>query len=294
MMILSRAARIKIAAAQLVGVTLVFLFFLFCNPIASMWPYPKLVAHRGAGRLAPENTLAAIHCGLAHGFRAVEFDVMLAGDGIPVLMHDPVLGRTVAGIGNVADYSARELATMDAGSWFGARFAGEPVPSYESVAAFCKTKHIWMNVEIKPAPGADTSTGRAVAELTARMFASEIAAHAAGGSIATLPLLSSFSLEALLAAQAAAPAVPRAVLVDAIQPDWRARLEASTAVALHVNHRRLSAAQANAIKQAGYGLFCYTVNDPERARKLLSWGVDAFCTDRIDLMGPDFLRSLAN
>ena len=55
-----------------------------------MWPFPKIIAHRGGGTLAPENTLAAMRCGLSHGFRAVEFDVMLSGDGVPVLMHDPV------------------------------------------------------------------------------------------------------------------------------------------------------------------------------------------------------------
>ena len=62
-----------------------------------MWPYPKIVAHRGGGKLAPENTLAAVRCGLSHGFHAVEFDVMLSKDGIPMLMHDPHFGRTVAG-----------------------------------------------------------------------------------------------------------------------------------------------------------------------------------------------------
>jgi glycerophosphoryl diester phosphodiesterase len=45
---------------------------------------------------------------------------------------------------------------------------------------------------------------------------------------------------------------------------------------------------ATAIKDAGYGLFCYTVNDPERAREILGWGVDGFCTDRIDLIPADF------
>jgi glycerophosphoryl diester phosphodiesterase len=59
-------------------------------------------------------------------------------------------------------------------------------------------------------------------------------------------------------------------------------------VSLNTNHQSLTAATARAIREAGYWLFCYTVNDRERARELFAWGVDAFCTDRIDLIGPDF------
>jgi glycerophosphoryl diester phosphodiesterase len=243
-----------------------------------MWPYPKIVAHRGAGTLAPENTMAAMRCGLARGFHAVEFDVMLSKDAVPVVVHDPHFGRTIAGTGNVFDCSAQQLATLDAGSWFGPEFSGEPVPYFAQVADFCNAQGIWMNIEIKPAPGFDEPTGRVVAQWTARLCANTIAA----------PLLSSFSYDALLAAKVAASVIPRGYLVDTIPSDWRQRLEALEAVALHTNHKNLSPQLAQAVKDAGYGLFCYTVNEPARAREILSWGVDAFCTDRIDLIGPDF------
>jgi glycerophosphoryl diester phosphodiesterase len=246
-----------------------------------MWPYPKIVAHRGGGKLAPENTLAAMRCGLAHGFRAVEFDVMLAQDGVPVLMHDPQLGRTVAGSGWVSDYTSDALAAMDAGAWFGPAFAHEPVPRFEAAAAFCKANGIWMNIEIKPVPGAERETGRVAALCAQRMFADGTAPDA-------LPLLSSFSFEAMAAARDVAPGLPRGLLVDAIPADWHAQLDALGAVALHANQQNLSQALARQVRQAGFGLFCYTVNDPERARELLGWGVDAFCTDRIDVIGPGF------
>ena len=71
--------------------------------------------------------MAAMLCGLMHGFHAVEFDVMLAADGVPVLMHDPLLGRTVAGSGAVSDFTSRQLQAMDAGAWKAPQFAGEPV-----------------------------------------------------------------------------------------------------------------------------------------------------------------------
>ncbi len=250
----------------------------------SMWPYPKVVAHRGGGKLAPENTIAGLRCGLAHGYRAVEFDVMLARDELAVVMHDPYLGRTVAGAGNVFDYDAAELARMDAGAWFGPRFAGETVPLFTDFVRFCREHGIWMNIEIKPAPGFETRTGAVVAALARAMFARE----AAAGDPASLPLLSSFSMEALAAAQSAAPELPRACLFDHVPPDFAAQARALGAVAVHTNQKHLNAAQAQAVRDAGFGLFCYTVNDPIRARELLSWGVDGFCTDRIDLIGPDF------
>ena len=239
-----------------------------------MWTYPKVLAHRGGGRLAPENTLAAMRCGLAHGFNAVEFDVMAVRDGGLVLMHDPELGRTVAGHGRVADFSVEELTRMDAGAWFGAAFVGETVPSFAAVADFCLQQGIWMNVEIKPADGAEVETGRLVGAACAALPAGAV-------------LLSSFSFAALAAAKLSAPAVPRALLVERVPKDWQAQLQALDAVALHTKASFLRPDDAAAIKQGGYGLFCYTVNDPAQAKALLAMGVDAFCTDCIDLIAAD-------
>jgi glycerophosphoryl diester phosphodiesterase len=250
-----------------------------------MWRYPATVlAHRGGGTLAPENTMAGLREGMARGFRAIEYDVMLARDGLPVVMHDPCLGRTVPGSGNVFDYDALELAAMDAGSWFGRGFEGEPVPLFVQFAQSCKAHGVWMNIEIKPAPGFDTETGRVVARFASAMFADEIAA----GQLARVPLLSSFSHLALEAAREVAPGLPRACLVSELPPDWERRAHSVDAVAIHANHKHLTPSLARAVKAAGFALFCYTVNDPQRGRELLGWGVDAFCTDRIDLIGPDF------
>jgi len=252
-----------------------------------MWPYPRIIAHRGGGTLAPENTLAAFRCGLAHGFRAVEFDVMLSKDGVPVVVHDDTLGRTVAGSGSIADYTAQELAHMDAGAWFGDAFAGEPVPSLEQVWQFCMRHGIWMNIEIKPVPGWERETGAVVANL-ARRWIDEMRMHGQPLGHHALPLFSSFSFEALTEAQAVAPGIPRALLMNPLVSNWREKLIALDAVAVHVQHASLSREQVDAVKQAGFGLFCYTVNDPARAGELLEWGGDVICTDRIDLIGPDF------
>jgi glycerophosphoryl diester phosphodiesterase len=249
-----------------------------------MWPYPKVLAHRGGGTLAPENTLAGLRRGMEAGYRAIEFDVMLARDGVPVVLHDPFLGRTLAGAGHVYDYDAQELAVMDAGGWFARAFEGEPVPLFVEFAQFCKAHGVWMNIEIKPAPGYEIATGGTVARIAAALFADEIAA----GALAQVPLLSSFSHVALEAARDVAPQLPRACLMSELAPDWERRAREVAAVAIHTNQRHLTPRQAAGVTAAGFGLFCYTVNAPARARELLGWGVEAFCTDRIDLIGPDF------
>lgn len=244
-----------------------------------MWPYPKVLAHRGAGKLAPENTLAAMRCGMEYGYRAVEFDVMLSKDGVPVLMHDPEFGRTVQGQGAVATTLCSELLKMDAGAWFSEKYRGETVPSYESVVLFCRQNDIFMNVEIKPAPGFEAKTGEVVAQTTLAMY---------GALSEEFPLFSSFSVDALMAAKHVAPQVPRGFLTDQIQENWREAMREIKAVALHTNHKHLNLTLAAQVKQAGFGLFCYTVNTAERAHEIRSWGVDGFCTDRIDLIAADF------
>jgi glycerophosphoryl diester phosphodiesterase len=154
---------------------LAFGYILLCPSITAgeiMWPYPKVIAHRGGGILAPENTIAAMQCGLDHGFHAVEFDVMLS--------------------------------------------------------------------------------------------------------------------KALVCAKDEAPDIPRGFLIDQIKPGWLDALQELDAVALHTNQKYLTAAMAEQIKLADYGLLCYTVNTPERAAEICGWGVDAFCTDRIDLIPANF------
>ena len=115
------------------------------------WPYPRYVAHRGGGKLAPENTLAAMREGYAHGYRMVEFDVKLSADGVPFLLHDDTLDRTTDGAGRADALPWAELSKLDAGSWHSAAYAGEPLPTLSAIARWAIANGAACNIEIKPA-----------------------------------------------------------------------------------------------------------------------------------------------
>lgn len=242
---------------------------------APRWPYPEVFAHRGGGTLAPENTLAGLDAAARLGQRAIEFDVTLSSDGVPFLLHDDTLDRTTNGRGPAAAQAFAELSQLDAGGWFDAAFAGEPLPTLRAVAERCERLGLAANIEIKPSPGRAAETGRIVGSRARKLWSGRPA-----------PLLSSFSFEALEAARSAAPHFPRGLLFAELPPDWRERAEALGCASLHVDQRRLDATTIERIRGAGLSAFAYTVDDPERARELFAWGVDAVCTDRIDRIVP--------
>src|SRR5262245_61386278 len=128
-----------------------------------VWPFPRVLAHRGGGTLAPENTLAGLRAAAAHGFRGVEFDAKLTRDGVAVLMHDETLDRTTNGRGAVAQTDWKALEHLDAGSWCDRRFAGEAIPTLTAALRVCAVLGLWPNVEIKACPGREAETGDTVA-----------------------------------------------------------------------------------------------------------------------------------
>jgi glycerophosphoryl diester phosphodiesterase len=242
------------------------------------WPYPRIVAHRGGGGLAPENTLAGLELARNLGFQGVEFDVKLSEDGTPILMHDETLDRTTDGHGPVADHPYREIAELDAGGWFGNEFIGEPVPAFAAAAALCQQAGLWANVEIKPCPGRERETGEIVARMAKLLWS--------GADLP--PLLSSFSAIALEAAAVEAPELSRALLVVDVPVNWQAQMQRLQCVSLHASHRHLNAKLVKAVHDAGHGVLAYTVNDSELALELLDWGVDALVTDQLDVITPSF------
>jgi glycerophosphoryl diester phosphodiesterase len=230
---------------------------------------PAVIGHRGAMMWAPENTLASFRKAAALGAAWVEFDVRLSEDGHCIVLHDDALDRTTSMRGRVDRLSLEALRGADAGIRFAAEFAGERVPTLEETIALLDELGLGANIEIKPAPGTEAATARAIVEVLQKAWPKRLPA----------PLLSSFKDVALAAARDAAPGFARGLLLDRMKDDWRARLDVLGCVTLHCDHRRLDRARAGEIVAAGVPLLCYTVNDPARGRELWEWGVTSMITD---------------
>lgn len=247
------------------------------QPVTSdHWPYPRWIAHRGAGKLAPENTLAAFRLGSSYGYRMFECDVKLSSDDVPFLLHDSTLERTTSGHGTAGTQPWSILAQLDAGSWHSRRFAGEPPPTLEAIARFCLGNGHCLNIEIKPTPAVERHTGEVVARHAARLWQ----------GAAVPPLLTSFQPEALQGARDAAPELPRGLLLDSLWTGWLETALTLGCVAVVCNHALWDRSSVTQAKSAGFRTLSYTVNDEWAAQRLLELGIDAIITDRVDLFAP--------
>ena len=243
---------------------------------ASIWPYPFWVAHRGAGKLAPENTLAAFRLGAHYGYRMFECDAKLSADGVPFLMHDATLERTSNGHGVGGSQPWQALAQLDAGSWHSRSFAGETLPTLENIALFCRANGHALNIEIKPTPGTEHHTGEVVAAHAARLWQ----------GAAVPPLLTSFSVEALQGAMASAPDLPRGLLLEDLPADWLQSALTLGCVAVVCHHVLWTETTVGQVHSAGLRALSYTVNDQAAAQRLIALGTDGIITDRVDLFSP--------
>jgi glycerophosphoryl diester phosphodiesterase len=250
------------------------------------WPYPFWIAHRGAGTLAPENTLAAFRLGASNGYRMFECDVKLSADGIAFLLHDDTLDRTTSATpaseaqAVAGRHPWRHLVSLDAGSWHSPAFAGEPLPTLEAIAQFCIAYGYFLNIEIKPTIGTERHTGEVVAQQAARLWRNAVVP----------PLLTSFEIAALEGALAAQPELPRGLLIDALEDQswaqWLAHATRLQCQAIVCNHELWNAESVALAKAAGFRLLSYTVSETEEVQRLIDLGTDGVITDRVDHFHP--------
>ncbi len=244
--------------------------------MSDVWSYPRWVAHRGAGRLAPENTLAAFQLGAEKGYRMFECDVKLSSDGIPFLLHDDTLERTTNGLGVAGLQTWQSLQTLDAGSWHSSTYAGEKIPSLDTIAAYCLENNFDLNIEIKPTTGTDAQTGAVVAQHAARLWQGAV----------RKPLLTSFKPDALQAALDAAPELPRGLLLHQLWTGWLETGLMLDCQAIICNHVLWDTSSLTQAKSGGFKTLSYTVNDEADVQRLLALGTDGIITDAVDRFTP--------
>jgi glycerophosphoryl diester phosphodiesterase len=243
---------------------------------AAPWPYPFWIAHRGAGKIAPENTLAAFNVGAAHGYRMFECDVKLSADEVCFLLHDDTLDRTTNGKGTGGQLPWSELSQLDAGRWHSRSYAGEALPTLANIAHFCLANHLLLNIEIKPTPGTERLTGERVATAAAHLWKGQEVA----------PLLTSFQVEALEGAQAKQPDLPRGLLLENLTGDWLATATRLACVAVVCEHSHLTPDAITQIHAHGMKALCYTANEQWAIDRLLAMGIDGIITDNVALFAP--------
>lgn len=227
----------------------------------------KVIAHRGASGNAPENTLAAISLAHKFGAKCVELDASISRDNIPFVHHDNNLDRCTSGSGHLCEQDAAMLDNLSADAGMSA-FAGEPLPRVSAAIALLRDLQMGLNLEIKPAPGLEEKTALAICDAVRDSWPSE------------LPLvLSSFSQASLAVARDALPGAARALIVGAVPDDWRHLTQMLQCRNLHTAAAAIEPSQAKAITESGLGLYCYTVNEVDNARKLLAFGVNGVFTD---------------
>lgn len=228
-----------------------------------------MICHRGASAYAPENTLASFQQAYDRGGRWVEFDVMLTKDDVAIVMHDETLDRTTNGTGNVADKTYDEILALDAGSWFGAEFLGQKIPTLVEALQLLNDLEMNMEVEIKPTAGRGVETAQITYELLDDYWP----------MLARPPLMSSWDPVALEEITRLDPDLVVGSVIDTLE-----EVDAATGIVVSVNHNLLDSNMMQRLKSQFELVLPYTVNDQHRARELLDMGADAIFTDYPDLL----------
>ncbi|MBP1124691.1 MULTISPECIES: glycerophosphodiester phosphodiesterase family protein [Pseudomonas] len=234
----------------------------------------NLIAHRGASAFAPENTLEAIELAARMGAQWVEIDVKLTRDGALVVIHDDTLDRTTSGQGAVVLNTLEHIRSLDAGRWFSSTYAGVAVPTFEEVVDTVIRLGLGLQVELKPTTGDDLETAEAAIPLLRQKWPRDH--HKL--------FVSSFSTRALGKARALWEEVPLCLASLVAPADPATLLAEYDCQILHVVDPFLNECHLSRLRDSAVEFAVATVNDPHRARYLLSRGAQSVITDYPNLL----------
>ncbi|MEM7072930.1 MAG: glycerophosphodiester phosphodiesterase family protein [Pseudomonadota bacterium] len=234
-----------------------------------------IIGHRGASCHAPENTIAAFLAAAQAGSDAVEFDVSLTGDGVPVVHHDRLLGRCVEGYEALSQIAWKTLQKRDAGSWFASCYADERVPNLAQAIRTVFAQGMDVVAELKIHEDETTMLGKAVLPVLEAFDPARI-------------LVTSFNREVLHYLRAHKPEMRLGLVATELPDDWLDLTRSLPLSTIHLDHTKLDLADvARLCQQLTVGV--YTLNDAKRAKTLAAAGVRQIITD-----DPGRMRSMIN
>jgi len=226
-----------------------------------------VMAHRGASAAAPENTLIAYKKAIEMGADYAELDVRQTKDGVIVLMHDKTVHRTTGVKGFVWDFTLEELKQLEAGSWFGEEFRGEPVPTLGEVIRLVKGR-MKLDIEVKISENEPGIAQRVVDIVRSEDFSKDC-------------IITSFDMETIKTFNSIAPDLETGLIfekeyqTDVFEGPWEV---------LCSNFELVDLEFVQLAKESGKKIFVWTVNDREEMLRLIGLGVDGIITDRPDLL----------
>jgi glycerophosphoryl diester phosphodiesterase len=250
---------------------------------------PQVIAHRGASAYAPENTLAAIDKAAALGIDRVENDVQRTKDGELVVIHDDSLRRTTdveevypgRAPWKVKDFTAAEIARLDAGSWFGPSYAGARVPTLERYMRRVEHNDQKLLLEIKNPelyPGIERQTLKLLANegwLDRKHLASRLVVQSfSADSIRTVHDLKPGVKTGFLGTPTVSDLPAYAVFTDQINPSYGS-LSTAYVASIHA----FKGPHGKPLQVSAW-----TVNDAETARRVAGYGVDGVITNKPDVV----------
>ena len=233
-----------------------------------MFPIPKIIGHRGAAGVAPENTLGGFRKAAELGITWIELDVTLLGDGTAVVNHDKSIDRCSNQTALLQSLKRDDLDRINNAALF-SDWPHEPLPLLSEVLSLFQTLKLGMNLEIK-------DHGVSIEKL---VNAIQTDIQNTGFNKTNPLIVSSFNHDVLVECKKHCPDWSLGVLFDDIPDDWLDRAKEVNAVTVHCNWKKLSYAQTQSIKDNNYPLLCWTANEPDLVEPLWAWGIDAVISD---------------
>ena len=226
-----------------------------------------IIAHRGASGKLPENTMIAYVQAAKDGADAIELDVQLTKDRIPIIMHDETVDRTTDGYGFVKDYTAKNLKKLSAGSWKGWKYRRAEIPTLEEVLQWIAPTRLDLVIEFKNNLFPYAGMERLTIELIERYGMME------------RTIFSSFNHDSLIKIKKMVKEAQTAPLYSKPIANPAQYAKAIGASGVHPYFRLLTPTLVQTMHENGLLIRPFTVNQPHLMEALIAWGVDGLITD---------------